>query len=266
MYLCEECHPKQDKENSADKPADQYVPPTTVSSTHYATIESLMKKIVNERQPFERLMLSKSELLQLLDYNKFKARIINERIKEEYTTAYRCGTLIDLCRGPHVRNTGYIKALQVTKSSSAHWEGKQDAEPLQRIYGISFPEPKQLKEWQRIQEEAAKRDHRRLGVDQGLFFFHELSPGSCFFTDKGAIIYNALIDFIRVEYRKRGFTEVISPNIYNVELWKKSGHWEHYAENMFSFDIEKETFALKPMNCTYCVWTSNEFKVLLNAI
>ena len=208
-----------------------------------------MKGIVSERQPFERLLLSKNELLQLLDYNKFKARIINERIKEEYTTAYRCGTLIDLCRGPHVRNTGYIKALQVTKSSSSYWEGKQDAEVLQRIYGISFPEPKQLKEWQRVQEEAAKRDHRRLGVDQGLYFFHELSPGSCFFTDKGTIIYNALANFIRSEYRKRGFTEVISPNIYNIELWKKSGHWEHYAENMFSFDIEKETFALKPMNC-----------------
>lgn len=208
-----------------------------------------MKSIVNEKQPFERLLLSKKELLDLLDYNKFKVRIINERIQEEFTTAYRCGTLIDLCRGPHVRHTGYIKALQVTKSSSAYWEGKTDAEVLQRIYGISFPEPKLLKEWQRIQEEAAKRDHRKLGVEHGLFFFHELSPGSCFFTDKGAIIYNALMDFIRSEYRKRGFKEVITPNIYNVELWKTSGHWQHYAENMFSFDIEKETFALKPMNC-----------------
>ncbi|KAK4336784.1 hypothetical protein RND71_043992 [Anisodus tanguticus] len=213
-----------------------------------------MKSIVNEKQPFERLLLSKKELLDLLSYNKFKVRIINERIQEEYTTAYRCGTLIDLCRGPHVRHTGYIKALQVTKNSASYWEGKTDAESLQRIYGISFPDPKQLKEWQRLQEEAAKRDHRKLGVEQGLFYFHELSPGSCFFTPKGTIIYNALVDYIKTEYRKRGFTEVITPNIYNVELWKKSGHWEHYAENMFSFDIEKETFALKPMNCPgHCI-------------
>ena len=208
-----------------------------------------MKTIVNEKQPFERLLLSKQELAALLSYNKFKLRIINERIQEEFATAYRCGTLIDLCRGPHVRHTGYVKALQITKTSSSYWEGKADAESLQRIYGISFPDTKQLKEWQRIQEEAAKRDHRRLGVEQGLFFFNELSPGSCFFTDRGTIVYNALIDFIKAEYRKRGFSEVITPNIFNVELWKKSGHWEHYAENMFAFEIEKEIYGLKPMNC-----------------
>jgi len=250
IYMCNECHPEVDKENTDQKQSNGvYVPPSTVSKFHYDTIESVMKRVCNERQPFERLLLSKQELLDLLSYNKFKVRIINERIKEDFTTAYRCGTLIDLCRGPHVRNTGYIKSFQITKSSSSYWEGKADAEVLQRVYGISFPEPKQLKEWQRIQEEAAKRDHRKIGVEHGLFFFHELSPGSCFFTPKGAIVYNALIDFIKSEYRKRGFNEVISPNIYNVELWKKSGHWEHYAENMFSFEIEKETFALKPMNC-----------------
>jgi threonyl-tRNA synthetase len=100
-----------------------------------------------------------------------------------------------------------------------------------------------------FQEEAAKRDHRKLGKEQELFFFHELSPGSCFFHPRGAHIYNTLIDWIRSEYRKRGFQEVISPNIYNSKLWELSGHWQHYAENMFSFDVEKEKFALKPMNC-----------------
>uniref|UniRef100_A0A2S2N987 threonine--tRNA ligase n=1 Tax=Schizaphis graminum TaxID=13262 RepID=A0A2S2N987_SCHGA len=106
-----------------------------------------------------------------------------------------------------------------------------------------------MKEWEKFQEEAAKRDHRKIGREQELFFFHELSPGSCFFQPKGAHIYNTLIEFIKSEYRKREFQEVVSPNIYNVKLWQTSGHWAHYAENMFSFDVEKETYALKPMNC-----------------
>lgn len=122
-------------------------------------------------------------------------------------------------------------------------------ETLQRIYGISFPDPKMLKEWEKFQEEAKNRDHRKIGRDQELYFFHELSPGSCFFLPKGAYIYNTLIEFIRSEYRKRGFQEVVTPNIYNSRLWMTSGHWQHYSENMFSFEVEKELFALKPMNC-----------------
>ncbi|KAK7934379.1 hypothetical protein WMY93_005275 [Mugilogobius chulae] len=114
-------------------------------------------------------------------------------------------------------------------------------ETLQRIYGISFPDPKMLKEWEKFQEEAKNRDHRKLGREQDLFFFHELSPGSCFFLPKGAYIYNTLIEFIRSEYRKRGFQEVVTPNIYNSKLWQTSGHWQHYSENMFSFEVEKET-------------------------
>ncbi|XP_065583893.1 threonine--tRNA ligase 1, cytoplasmic-like, partial [Artemia franciscana] len=151
--------------------------------------------------------------------------------------------------GPHVRHTGKIKAFNITKNSSSYWEGKQEAESLQRVYGISFPDSKQLKEWKKLQEEAAKRDHRKLGREQELYFFHELSPGSCFFTLHGAFIYNTLIQFIRSEYEKRGFEEVVTPNIYSSKLWQTSGHWEHYAENMSSFDVEKDKFALKPMNC-----------------
>uniref|UniRef100_A0A8C6V153 threonine--tRNA ligase n=1 Tax=Neogobius melanostomus TaxID=47308 RepID=A0A8C6V153_9GOBI len=182
-------------------------------------------------------------------YNKFKCRILNEKVTTPTTTVYRCGPLIDLCRGPHVRHTGKIKALKIHKNSSTYWEGKADMETLQRIYGISFPDPKMLKEWERFQEEAKNRDHRKLGREQDLFFFHDLSPGSCFFLPKGAYIYNTLIELMRSEYRKRGFQEVVTPNIYNSKLWQTSGHWQHYSENMFSFDVEKETFALKPMNC-----------------
>uniref|UniRef100_A0AAR2KY62 threonine--tRNA ligase n=1 Tax=Pygocentrus nattereri TaxID=42514 RepID=A0AAR2KY62_PYGNA len=182
-------------------------------------------------------------------YNKFKCRILNEKVTTPTTTVYRCGPLIDLCRGPHVRNTGKIKALKIHKNSSTYWEGKADMESLQRVYGISFPDPKMLKEWEKFQEEAKNRDHRKLGREQDLFFFHDLSPGSCFFLPKGAFIYNTLVEFIRSEYRKRGFQEVVTPNIYNSKLWQTSGHWQHYSENMFSFEVEKEIFALKPMNC-----------------
>ncbi|TMS03686.1 threonine--tRNA ligase 1, cytoplasmic [Larimichthys crocea] len=220
-----------------------------VSSNDFPCLENLCKKIMKEKQPFERLEIKKETLLEMFKYNTFKCRILNEKVTTPTTTVYRCGPLIDLCRGPHVRHTGKIKALKVHKNSSTYWEGKADMETLQRIYGISFPDPKMLKEWEKFQEEAKNRDHRKLGREQDLFFFHDLSPGSCFFMPKGAFIYNTLIEFIRSEYRKRGFQEVVSPNIYNSKLWQTSGHWQHYSENMFSFEVEKETFALKPMNC-----------------
>uniref|UniRef100_A0A8C7XXE5 threonine--tRNA ligase n=1 Tax=Oryzias sinensis TaxID=183150 RepID=A0A8C7XXE5_9TELE len=220
-----------------------------VSSNDFPCLENLCKKIIKEKQPFERLEIKKETLLEMFKYNKFKCRILNEKVTTPTTTVYRCGPLIDLCRGPHVRHTGKIKALKIHKNSSTYWEGKADMETLQRIYGISFPDPKMLKEWEKFQEEAKNRDHRKLGREQDLFFFHELSPGSCFFLPKGAFIYNTLIEFIRSEYRNRGFQEVVTPNIYNSKLWVTSGHWQHYSENMFSFEVEKETFALKPMNC-----------------
>uniref|UniRef100_A0A8C6V041 threonine--tRNA ligase n=1 Tax=Neogobius melanostomus TaxID=47308 RepID=A0A8C6V041_9GOBI len=191
-------------------------------------------------------------------YNKFKCRILNEKVTTPTTTVYRCGPLIDLCRGPHVRHTGKIKAMKIYKNSSTYWEGRADMETLQRIYGISFPDSKMLKEWERFQEEAKNRDHRKIGKDQELFFFHDLSPGSCFFMPRGAYIYNTLMDFIRGEYWQRGFQEVASPNIYNSKLWETSGHWQHYNENMFSFPVEEEVFALKPMNCPgHCLMFSH---------
>ncbi|XP_059479608.1 threonine--tRNA ligase 1, cytoplasmic isoform X1 [Neocloeon triangulifer] len=228
---------------------DMFVEGKQVSQSDFNTLETEMKSIVKEKQNFERLEVRKEVLLDMFKYNPFKLRILNEKVTTPTTTIYRCGPLIDLCRGPHVRHTGKVKALKVTKNSASYWEGKADKESLQRIYGISFPDNKQLKEWEKFQEEAAKRDHRKLGKEQELFFFHELSPGSCFFLPKGAVIYNRLIEFIREEYWKRGFKEVVSPNIYNSKLWQTSGHWAHYAENMFSFEVEKETYALKPMNC-----------------
>uniref|UniRef100_A0A8C0I931 threonine--tRNA ligase n=1 Tax=Bubo bubo TaxID=30461 RepID=A0A8C0I931_BUBBB len=215
-------------------------------------IAKVNKMVWDLDRPLEEdctLELLKFEDEEAQAYNKFKCRILNEKVNTPTTTVYRCGPLIDLCRGPHVRHTGKIKTIKIHKNSSTYWEGKADMESLQRIYGISFPDGKMLKEWEKFQEEAKSRDHRKIGRDQGLFFFHELSPGSCFFLPKGAYIYNTLIEFIRSEYRKRGFQEVVTPNVFNSKLWMTSGHWQHYSDNMFSFEVEKEIFALKPMNC-----------------
>uniref|UniRef100_A0A7E4VXM1 threonine--tRNA ligase n=1 Tax=Panagrellus redivivus TaxID=6233 RepID=A0A7E4VXM1_PANRE len=221
----------------------------TIHQDDFKKLEEIAKCAVKDKQPFERLVMKKADLLEMFKYNEFKKRIINEKVQTDETTVYRCGPLIDLCRGPHVRHTGKVKAIQVTKASSSYWQGDAEAESLQRVYGISFPDAKQLKEWNKMQEEAAKRDHRKLGKEQDLFFFHHMSPGSAFWYPKGAHINNQLVNFIKKEYRKRGFKEVISPNIYNVKLWEQSGHWQHYAENMFHFEVEKEEFAMKPMNC-----------------
>ncbi|XP_072348725.1 threonine--tRNA ligase 1, cytoplasmic-like isoform X2 [Scyliorhinus torazame] len=228
---------------------DMFLGDRGVSSDQFPFLENICKSIIKDRQPFERLEVSKQTLLEMFKYNKFKVRILNEKIDTLTTTVYRCGPLIDLCSGPHVRHTGEIKAMRIYKNSLTYWEGKSNMETLQRIYGISFPDYKMLKEWEQLQEEAMNQDHRKIGQDQELFFFHPLSPGSCFFLPRGASIYSTLTTFIREEYCRRGFTEVVSPNIYNSRLWEMSGYWQHDSENMFSFEVEKEVFALKPMNC-----------------
>lgn len=233
---------------------DMSIDDRQVSSNDFSSLETIVKKIIKEKQQFVRLEMKKEDLLKMFAYNPFKLRILNEKITTPKTTVYRCGPLIDLCRGPHVRHTGKTKAIAITKNSATYWEGNSDAESLQRIYGISFPNDKMLKEWKHFQEEAAKRDHRKIGREQELFFFHELSPGSCFFLPNGTHIYNKLVSFIRDEYKKRGFQEVVSPNIFSTKLWETSGHWQHYSNNMFQFEVEKEKYALKPMNCPgHCV-------------
>lgn len=222
----------------------------TVNPSDFPQLIELATKFIKEKQPFERLEMSKDDLLKMFSYNPYKIHFIREKIADgSFSTVYRCGDLIDLCMGPHVPHTGLIKAFEVTKNSSSYFLGDANKDSLQRIYGISFPDVKLLKEYVKFKQEAERRDHRRLGKDHQLFFFHELSPGSCFFLPYGARIYTSLVELMREEYRKRGFLEVISPNIFNVNLWKTSGHWENYQENMFSFEIEKEVYALKPMNC-----------------
>jgi threonyl-tRNA synthetase len=225
-------------------------PGLSVSQSDYPALNTLAKGIIKDKQVFERLVMSKEELLEMFKHNPFKVHLIRDKIPDgTSSTVYRCGPLIDLCRGPHIPHTGRIKAFEVIKNSSSYFLGKAENETLQRIYGISFPETSMMKEYLKFREEAEKRDHRKVGKDQQLFFFHELSPGSCFFLPHGAKIYNKLVEFIRCEYRKRGFSEVITPNMFNVNLWHTSGHWQNYQENMFQVSVEKETHALKPMNC-----------------
>ncbi|XP_062195463.1 threonine--tRNA ligase, mitochondrial 1-like [Phragmites australis] len=221
----------------------------TLNEEHFGLIESQAQKAVAEKQPFERIEVSRAEALEIFAENKFKVEIINELPEDKTITVYRCGPLIDLCRGPHIPNTSFVKAFSCLKASSSYWRGKADRESLQRVYGISFPDSKRLKEYKHLLEEAKKRDHRLLGQSQELFFFHPLSPGSCFFLPHGARIYNKLMDFLRQQYRDRGYQEVLSPNIYNMQLWETSGHAANYKENMFVFEIEKQEFGLKPMNC-----------------
>jgi threonyl-tRNA synthetase len=216
----------------------------------FEKLDAIMAFIAGQKQPFERVAVPKAVALEMFKYNKYKTEIIRDKVPDgDVITVYRCGPLIDLCRGPHLPNTGYVKAIKVTKNSSAYWLGKAENDSLQRVYGIAFPEKAALEEWVHWQEEAAKRDHRNVGKLQDLFFFHQLSPGSCFWLPHGARIYNKLIEFLRGEYHKRGFTEVITPNVYNSGLWETSGHWQNYSENMFKFEAEKTMFAMKPMNC-----------------
>ena len=229
---------------------DAYMGDAAIGESDYALITNKAEAIAKAKQPFERIVLTKADALRMFADNPFKHQLISAKIPDGgYTTAYRCGPLIDLCRGPHVPTTGAIKAFDVLKNSSAYWLGNQENDTLQRVYGVSFPDAKLMKAHKHMLEEAKKRDHRVLGTKQELYFFHELSPGSCFFLPHGARIYNKLMSFIRGEYIKRGYDEVVTPNMYNIDLWRISGHADHYLENMFTFPVEGADFGLKPMNC-----------------
>ncbi|KAK6854747.1 hypothetical protein PG995_009840 [Apiospora arundinis] len=222
-----------------------------VQASDWKPIESIVSSIVKEKQKFERLTMTKDELLEMFNYNKYKQHIIKDKIADgTSTTVYRNGPLIDLCRGPHVPDTGRIEAFAVMKNSASYFLGDAKNDSLQRIYGVSFPDKKQMAAHKKFLEEAAKRDHRKIAKDQELFFFDEMSPGSAMWLPHGARIYNTLLDYIRQQYWKRGYEEVITPNMFNSELWKMSGHWNYYKDDMFVVDMEENTkFALKPMNC-----------------
>src|SRR3989338_5327260 len=225
-----------------------------------ARIEGEMEKIIASDFKVERIELSYENAMKMFKDNPYKLEIIEET-KNEKLSAYSQGEFVDLCRGPHVPQTGMIKAIKITKGAGAYWRGDAKKKQLQRLYGISFPEKKMMEAHLKMLEEAKKRDHRAIGQKLDLFSFDEISPGAPFFHPKGAIIYNELLSFVRGEYRKRDYKEVITPLIYGKELWETSGHWEHYHEDMFFTKMDNKEASLKPMNCpSHCVIYKKGFK------
>jgi len=235
---------------------DMYLGDARLSDANFDEIEKSVAQLRQSDSPFQRMVISREEALELFANNPFKVDLIQRKVAPgTMTTAYRCGDLVDLCRGPHLPSTSRVKAFKVTKNSSAYWLASADNDSLQRIYGVSFPSEKLLKAHLKRLEQAKERDHRRVGKQQGLFFFDAVvSPGSCFWTSYGARIYNRLQELMRAEYRQRGFDEVITPNICSAELFKRSGHYQNYRDDMYGFEVEGQEWYLKPMNCPgHCI-------------
>ncbi|CAN0030206.1 unnamed protein product [Ectocarpus sp. 6 AP-2014] len=241
---------------------DCYMGGSAVGEKDLKDLDKEVTRCCKAKQTFDRLVLTKEEALDMFDYNAFKKEYINTRIPDGgSTTVYRNGDFVDLCRGPHVPYSTMIQAFNSIRTSSTNWLGKVTNDPLQRVYGVAFPSKDQMKKFNEFQEQAKKRDHRRVGVQQDLFFFHPLSPGSAFFLPHGTRIYNRLMEFIRSEYWKRGYEEVTTPNMYNMDLWEQSGHAAHYKDAMFRFPVEGQEFGLKPMNCPgHCIMFSQGVK------
>ncbi|XP_018592974.1 threonine--tRNA ligase, cytoplasmic isoform X2 [Scleropages formosus] len=203
--------------------------------------------------PFSKLQISAQELKELLKDNKLRLQMTEGRMTGPLVTAYRFGDTVGFSSGPLLPHSGFLQSFKMLQVSPV---AVSDLAPVSvmRMLGVSFPGLREREEWEKEQEEARRKDHRRIGKDQELFFFNAVSPGSCFFFPKGAHIYNVLTDFIKSEYKKRGFSEVVTPTLYSTALWERSGHWEHYSENMFLVQCHPHTYALKPMNCpAHCV-------------
>lgn len=233
----------------------------TFSTNDFPGIEAEMEKIVREDLPVYREEISKHDALKLFADNPFKVEMINELPEHEKISMYKQGEFFDLCRGPHVPRTSRLKAVKLSKVAGAYWRADSKNKQLQRVYGYAFAERKELDAYLKLLEEAEKRDHRTLTQDLDLVYFHEYSPGAPFFLGKGTIMYNILVDFIRAEYKKRGYQEVITPQMYNKKLWETSGHWEHYKDNMFVLNIEGQEYSMKPMNCpSHCLIYNRDVK------
>lgn len=215
-------------------------------------IEEEMKKIIKENVELERFELPRNEAIQLMQERQepYKVELIEDLSDGEVISFYKQGDFTDLCRGPHLPSTGCVKAVKLLSSSGAYWRGDEHNKMLQRIYGISFPKASELEEYLNRIEEAKKRDHRKLGKELDLFFFDETAPGMAYWLPKGFKMMNILIDFWRKEHEKRGYLEFSGPQLNSSELWKTSGHWDHYKEDMFVLtDSDGKEQALKPMNC-----------------
>ncbi|MED4685499.1 threonine--tRNA ligase [Bacillus mycoides] len=214
-------------------------------------IEKEMKNIINENVKIERVEVSREEAKELFQEmnDSLKLELLEAIPNGESVTLYKQGEFVDLCRGPHLPSTGYLKAFQLTHVSGAYWRGDSNNQVLQRIYGVAFSSQQKLEEYLHFIEEAAKRNHRKLGSELELFMFSEEAPGMPFYLPKGQIIRNELEAFLREIQNEYNYQEVRTPFMMNQELWEKSGHWGHYKDNMYFSEVDHKSFALKPMNC-----------------
>ncbi|HDR4861532.1 threonine--tRNA ligase [Bacillus cereus] len=225
--------------------------PSSVNIEDLRKIEKEMKKIINENIKIERVEVSREEaakLFQEID-DSLKLELLEAIPSGESVTLYKQGEFVDLCRGPHLPSTGYLKAFQLTHVSGAYWRGDSNNQVLQRMYGVAFSSQKELEEYLHFVEEAAKRNHRKLGSELELFMFSEEAPGMPFYLPKGQIIRNELEAFLREIQKEYNYQEVRTPFMMNQEVWERSGHWGHYKDNMYFSEVDNKSFALKPMNC-----------------
>jgi len=225
--------------------------PVQFSESDLTRIEDRMKEIIREGQTFTRKEMSKKEAIDFFRKRgeNYKVEIIEGLNADTVSVYWNENKFVDLCRGPHVNNTSDVKAIKLLSIAGAYWRGDERNKMLQRIYGTAFATQKDLDDYLKRLEEAKKRDHRKLGKELDLFSFHEESPGVPFFHPKGMVIYDQLISFWREEHRKEDYVEVKTPMILTDELWKRSGHYEHYKDNMYFTKIDESNFAIKPMNC-----------------
>jgi threonyl-tRNA synthetase len=225
--------------------------PQPLVESDLARIEDEMRAILKREHRFERAEVSRDEARArfVAEEEPFKVELIDDLPADQAITFYTQDDFTDLCRGPHLQSTAPIKAFKLTSLAGSYWRGSSDREQLTRIYGTAFFSQKDLDEHLHRIEEAKRRDHRRLGPQLGLFSFHEESPGAPFWHTDGLVIYNQLLDMWRGENRRRGYTEVKTPLIYDAAMWKTSGHWDKYRSNMFTLEIDDHDYAVKPMNC-----------------
>ena len=221
-----------------------------LSTEDLPAIEEEMKKIIKENLPLERFELPPEEAEKLMADQPYKEELIAEHAgKGENISFYKQGDFTDLCAGPHLMSTGMVKAVKLTAITGAYWRGDAKNKMLTRVYGIAFPKQSMLEEHLQMLEEAKNRDHRRLGKELGLFMLRDEGPGFPFFLPKGMVLKNLLIDYWREVHKKYGYVEVSTPVILSRKLWERSGHWDHYKDNMYTTVIDDEDFAIKPMNC-----------------
>ena len=213
-------------------------------------IEKEMAAIVKQALPIERFELDPQEALELMKDQPYKEELIEEHAgKGEKISFYKQGDFTDLCAGPHLMTTAPVKAVKLTSSTGAYWRGSEKNKMLCRIYGTAFPKKSQLEEYLERLEEAKRRDHRKLGKELGLFTLMDEGPGFPFFLPKGMVLRNTLIDYWRQVHKRYGYVEISTPMMLNRSLWERSGHWDHYKENMYTTVIDDVDFAIKPMNC-----------------